>query len=588
MFGVAFIPVLMEIVFNQSGIVAFSEAEFIRKIATILISLVPQGLVLFASVTFALGVYRISKIGAIVQRLNAIESFSNVQIVCMDKTGTLTENKLKVHKIINLTVSDSDSYIEQLLGTYSKFSTEKNATIRALDIFDNIDGTVYLDEMPFDSATKMSVIKMKNNNKEEYFVLGAYDILIEQVRDNIKDKITNKFKNNNIGFYRNLLFGKIKNINSIDGIREKQSSIKIEPICIVSISDTVRSDVFEAIELFNANGINFKILSGDSTEAIWAVVKSIGWEISDSEVISGNELDLVRDENLDTIVNKNSIFGRLKPEHKLRIIKSLRRQKIYTAMIGDGVNDLPAIKESDMGIAMEEGSTITKEVADIVLLKNKFSLLPQIFDEGNKIVNTVNSVAKLFLTKNFMVIYLSLISLIFLFDFPLTPRRVALLNIFAIGLPALILALRNKNTSKCKDFTKDIFSYISISAAVIIIGGYIGFYLTKKIFQTTEVDLEMIMVTIMIFISVANFITVAISTVESTKFYFIYGLLLVTLYMFFAFIQIDFFIFNIIKVFYEIHYVSTEYWLIIFIISIISSYTLYFLQKLRANIFLKD
>lgn len=129
------------------------------------------------------------------------------------------------------------------------------------------------------------------------------------------------------------------------------------------------------------------------------MANEIGWKIKDDELISGDELEKVSDDNIYKTVMDKIIFARLKPEHKLRIIKTLKKEKIYTAMIGDGVNDLPAIKESDMGIAMEEGSSITKEVADIVLLKNKFSLLPQIFDEGNKIVNTVNSIGKLFVTK---------------------------------------------------------------------------------------------------------------------------------------------------------------------------------------------
>ena len=174
----------------------------------------------------------------------------------------------------------------------------------------------------------------------------------------------------------------------------------------------------DAINLFKENDIQVKILSGDSAASIQAVAREIGWDIKNEELISGNEIDKVSDEDIiETILGK-SIFARLKPEHKLRIIKSLKKEKIYTAMIGDGVNDLPAIKESDMGIAMEEGSKITKEVADIVLLKNKFALLPQIFNEGNKIVNTVNSAAKLFLTKNFLVIYLTLVSLIFMLHFP--------------------------------------------------------------------------------------------------------------------------------------------------------------------------
>ena len=162
-------------------------------------------------------------------------------------------------------------------------------------------------------------------------------------------------------------------------LTENLSTIKIDPICIISITDQVRGDVMDAINLFHQNNIEIKILSGDNAYAIQAVTKEIGWDIKDDELISGSDIDSISDNDFFGIIMKKKIFARLKPEDKLRIIKALRKEKIYTAMIGDGVNDLPAIKESDMGIAMEEGSQITKEVADIVLLKNKFALLPQIF-----------------------------------------------------------------------------------------------------------------------------------------------------------------------------------------------------------------
>ena len=167
LFLIAIILVILEIVTwnvrpNLSPDRQF--VEFIRRIATILISLVPQGLVLMSSVTFALGVYRISKIGAIVQRLNAIESFSNVKVVCMDKTGTLTENKLSVHSVINLTENFQNNDIENLLGTYSKFSSDKNATIRTLEKFNIINDAEMLSELPFSSENKFSIQKLKINN----------------------------------------------------------------------------------------------------------------------------------------------------------------------------------------------------------------------------------------------------------------------------------------------------------------------------------------------------------------------------------------------------------------------------------------
>lgn len=391
LFGISLILVLLELIFRMGNSI---QIDFVRRISTIILSLVPQGLVLMSSVTFALGIYRISRLGAIIQKLNAIESFSNVKVVCTDKTGTLTKNHqtVKCLSIISDVISDGD--VEKMLGTYHKFSSDKNATLRTLENYPIFEDTELLDEIPFSSENKCSFLELKINNSNVILVLGGYDILNEKMDMVHKKKSDEILAENKLRIYRNLLLGKVKSVDNLKVIKSDQRQFEIEPICIISIADQVREDVMDAIRLFKNNDIQVKILSGDAAPAIQAIAKEIGWDIKDDELISGNDLDSLRIEEWKNIVNEKSVFARLKPEHKLKIIKSLKEQKIYTAMIGDGVNDLPAIKESDMGIAMEEGSSITKEVADIVLLKNKFALLPKIFDEGNKIVNTVNSVAK--------------------------------------------------------------------------------------------------------------------------------------------------------------------------------------------------
>jgi cation-transporting P-type ATPase E len=585
LFGFALVLTGAEIiVWNARPDIEF--VEFIRKIATILISLVPQGLVLMASVTYAVGIYRISKIGAIIQKLNAIESFSNVQVVCMDKTGTLTENKLKVHSFTNLSNFILDEEIKLLLGSYAFNSSDKNSTIMALDDFEPYKTAECIEELPFNSSNKLSILKLKIKEETHFYILGAFDLLTEKLSNDKKREIISIYENKELSIYRNLLFGKVLNIKSIKEAQQKLSDLNVEPICIVSITDTVRKDVYEALDLFNKNGIGFKILSGDSGEAIMAVLNEIGWKISKDQITSGNELDKLTKDEFRKIVIEKQVFARLKPEHKLEIIKTLKKEKIYTAMIGDGVNDLPAIKKSDMGIAMEEGSAITKEVADIILLKNKFSLLPAIFDEGNKIVNTVNSVAKLFLTKNFLVIYLSLLSLIFMLDFPLTPRRVSLLNVFAIGLPALILTLKNKNVSKCVNFIKDTFSFVSVSSTIIIAGGYIGYYIASRNNNSSSSELDMVMVTIIIFISVMNFIIVALETREKNSIYLLYGILLLVIYIFLATTRIPFSFIKLLKIFYEIKYINPEHWWTIIIISLASSVLLLIIHKIRVKFLL--
>ena len=432
----------------------------------------------------------------------------------------------------------------------------------------------------------MSMIEAVRGEEKFVFIIGGYDILINSLDEKSKTDYEKIFSENNLSIYRNILFGKVKTSGSINDIKDSPDKIEIEPYCIISIKDSIREDVFDAIKLFNDNGIKIKILSGDSSKSVQEVANEIGWKIKDDELISGDELEKVSDDNIYKTVMDKIIFARLKPEHKLRIIKTLKKEKIYTAMIGDGVNDLPAIKESDMGIAMEEGSSITKEVADIVLLKNKFSLLPQIFDEGNKIVNTVNSIGKLFVTKNFFIIFITLMSLFFLLDFPLTPRRVSLINIFGIGLPAFIISLKNMNTDKTMNFMKDLISFVILSALIIVASGYTGIYIVQKYHEVSEKDIQMVMLTIMVITNIANYFSIVLTkkeTQENRLIYILYGFIIMLIYIFLSASSFNPWILDMIKKFYELDFVRQDLWPVIMTVSVAGSIVLFAAQKLRAK-----
>jgi cation-transporting P-type ATPase E len=580
LFGAAIVLILLKILLTWN--ISLLEIDAVRKIGTILESLVPQGLVLMSSVAFAIGVHRISKVGAIVQKLNAVESFSNVQVTCMDKTGTLTENKLSVQHVLPLSAGTPEKELKTLLGTYARLSSDKNATIRALESF-NPDGEASaVDELPFNSARKMSLLKIKNGDSMATFVLGAYDILIERLSPHLKAQAAQIFAARHLEVYRNLLFARAVDGFSLEEVAVADSQVPLEPLGIVAIADRIREDVMEAISLFGQKGIELKILSGDAPQTIQAVCREIGWEVEAGDIISGKELDDLSREQFTEVVQRKMVFGRLKPEHKLRIIKELRARKIYTAMIGDGVNDLPAIKEADLGIAMEEGSTVTKEVADIILLKNKFALLPKIFEEGNKVINTVGAVAKLFLTKNFLIVYLGLMSIIFFLEFPLTPRRVSLMNIFAIGLPSMIIAFLNRNVQPYKNFMLDLFSFVGIAALVIMGSGYLSFYLSESIPHITHFQSEKVMIAVMTVVSVANYFAVTIHKDEKRKMqYLIYGLLMLCAYFLLLYMHGHNDIINTIKMFYEIPNLPVQAWWLIFQAGLCGSLLLLILEKIR-------
>jgi cation-transporting ATPase E len=580
-----FLVILKLLYINNTNLFGETGTNTVREIATILISLVPQGLVLMSSVTFALGIYRISKIGAIVQRLNAIESFSNVQVVCMDKTGTLTENRLSVVKKVILKPLVDNTDVISLLGSYAKLSSDKNATVQAIekDCPTKLEIKT-ISELPFNSNIKLSIQEVEVEGKKSFLILGGYDVLIDRVSINNREIVDKAFEENELKYYRTLLFGKVTNISTTELSEKELSEIIIEPFIIISISDTVRTDVIEAIRLFESNGVKIKILTGDSVYPVLSILNKIKWEITSDQLITGTELNTLSEKEFQEAVRQKIIFARLKPEHKLKIIDSLKRDNLYTAMIGDGVNDLPAIKHADLGIAMEEGSQITKEVADIVLLKNKFSLLPKIFDEGNKIINSVNAISKLFLTKNFIVIYIFFMQFFLNLPFPLTPRRVSLINIFAIGLPSLMLALKNKETKKIRKFAIDVFSYVLIAATVIILFGYLSYFIAKALSSADAVQLDMVIVTTIIVIAISNFIIIAVQMNEFKSGYAIYGGLLVIVYVLLATISPKITFLNYVKIFYEIEYISLKLWWIVSLVSIVGIVSLVFAQIIRVRI----
>jgi cation-transporting ATPase E len=556
--------------------------DFVRKLATILIGLVPQGLVLTASVVFAIGIYRISKVGAVIQTFNAIESFAGVQVICMDKTGTLTQNKMSVRKVTPLTQDLPVPSLEALLGTYARLSSEKNATIRALEVFPAEESATRVNEFPFSSQRKMSTLTVAKGGRETTYVLGAFELLAGQCADS---SLADRISSNEFAVYRNLLFGEVVDPANVQPRPDGLGSFRIRPLCIVSLSDLVRADAADVIEKFANRGIAFKILSGDSPTSILATCRDIGWSVAEADVITGAALDELDQPQFEAAVEKHVVFARLRPEHKVRIVKALRARNIHTAMIGDGVNDVPAIKQANLGIAMDEGAPITKEVADVILRENRFTLLPQVFEEGERIINTVGTVAKLFLTKNFLVIYLTLASALFALDFPLTPRRVSLFNIFAIGMPAMLIAFTNSSTEKQKRFVLDLISFVAVSALVIVSFGYAGFSYSKgALLGSAAADVpNMVMVSIMVITSVVNFLVIISRAGRQRRVaYLLFAAFMLLIYVPAVTASGTNFLIRFLHKFYEISPLGLPSWTIVVTACAIGSIILVAAQKLRA------
>ena len=577
--AIAIVLIIAKAVDNKN--IGIFSVDAIRQYTTIIISLVPHGLVFLTTVTYVIGIYRISKLGAIVQKINAIEAFSGINIVFTDKTGTLTQNKLSVTNITNLS-SQSDPEVEKLLGTYAKYSSYKNSTLVALSPYPSLGDVKIIDELPFSSQTKQSAIKISHVGKERYFLFGGLEILSEKLDPSVIAKIDM----NEIKLFRNLLFLEI--ISDSTDITEAVKNGKTVPICVVSLLDTIREDSAIALELFASKDIDVKILSGDAPFAIQAIAKKVGWDVSDDMLVTGPDLAQMNEEDFLHAVMNKKIFARLAPEQKQQIVNIAKSKGLYTAMIGDGVNDLPAIKRADLGIAMEEGSQVTKEVADIILVENKFSLLPQIFDEGKRIVNSVYMASKLFLTKNISVTIMTLLTVLTSLPFLLTPRKVSFINIFIITFPALLISLYNKDILNLKNFLRDLFTAVLISSTSVVFFAYTAYFLAPNYFPSiSDSDRSGIFICVIVYVALANFLSVMIPShgeIKSKILFSSYALFLVILLFLITTLDLSQTPIGWFKELYEVPTLKPEYWILISAVGVLGGLVLYAAQRIRREI----
>ncbi len=577
-FGITAMLVLVELL-RSLYLKNFTPDE-VRKISTIAISLIPEGLVFFSSITFTIGIFRIAKIGAIIQKINAIDAFPTIEVVCMDKTGTLTQNKI-AFAALSLFKGFSEEEVKQCLGAFSALSTEQNATIKALSIFTSPKDISRLDEIPFRSDIKISALKMTIDGTTRTFILGGFDVLQERLSKSEEEEALELFTAHKLSGYRNLLFGEVRSELSEKLSAEQVDSFEITPIAIVSLKDEARADAIEVLNLFEQNKIDVKIISGDSGDSVLQTLREIGWHASPDMMVTGNELDKLPKEQLPQIVSQKSIFIRTKPEHKLTIIQTLKGLKKEVAMIGDGVNDLLAIKEASLGIAMEEGSAITKEAADVVLLKNRFSLLPKMFDEGSKIINTVRYVSNLFITKNAVVIVLSILPWFFEVLYPLTPRKSGLMSILGIAFPAYFIALMNLNTSPVRDFFKQLREFVALSTVMMLSQTFAAYFIGRFVFQFPESVVVELMTGALVIASIMNFLyAVYFDDAQNQKHYLLFGLGLLIVYVFFATISPEFFITKVITTFYEITPFDLSQWIAVALATVPLTVLFFFAHRL--------
>lgn len=401
----------------------------IEKTAGSIIGMMPVGMFLLTSVSLVAGVLNLAKRKTLVQDLYSIEMLARADVLCLDKTGTLTDGTMSVAGIINLKKSAN---IKEIMQLYLSNTKTDNSTSIALAKYFEVqkEPTVIADKVAeFSSEKKYSAVQF---DKTTYY-LGAPEF------------ITNKLSKDNEQIIKNLTNEGMRVVilceykGALKETCDKHNNI---PIAIISIKDNIRPDVEQTIQWFKGNGVEIKIISGDNVHTVSTISRKVGISNYDKYI----SLENLTDEEVARAALNYNIFGRVTPEQKSIIIKSLKGNGHRVAMTGDGINDILALKEADCSIAMADGSEATRSASNLIMMENNFNAMPDIVKEGRRVINNIAKASSLFLTKTFFVMFLTIFCLISnTFEYPLQPVQILIWETLFIGVPAFFLALQNTN-----------------------------------------------------------------------------------------------------------------------------------------------
>ncbi len=410
------------------------------RMAAVIVALVPQGLFFMTTIAYAMGVVRVANKGALIQQINAVESTSHVNLLCLDKTGTLTTNRIKLHEMwpVGNTLEGNKVKLSRILGDYATNMPDGNRTIEAIK--EVLKGQPYHveEKVSFSSEHKWSALSFNDVTFHGTYVLGAPEVINPYLQSNadLNSKI-DVWTNDGL---RVLLFAyhpENRSLHNVDGKPQLPSGLI--PLSLVSFSDELRPEAKEIFRHFTELGIQPKIISGDNTQTVAALYRQVGLS-DDVRVISGLDLDAIEQEQLEKVVEETTIFGRITPLQKEKLVRLFRSKGYYVAMIGDGVNDVLALKQAHVGIAMQSGSQATKSVADMVLLGDSFAAVPIAFREGQRIIKAMEDIVRLLLTRTFYVMLLVIATQLVGVAFPITPRHNSILALLTVGIPTLAIA----------------------------------------------------------------------------------------------------------------------------------------------------
>lgn len=468
--GILIIPIGIILFAEQVFYAKTSITESVISMVAAVIGMIPEGLYLLASVALVVSVMRLAKEKVLVHEMACIETLARVDTLCVDKTGTITENTMEANALVKLRGYDEKTMepLEKSIGDFVSNMSKDNITMEALqNFFKDNNGKKAVSITSFSSATKYSSATFD----KETFVLGAPEFVLRTQYAEFQKEIE-KYSAQG---YRVLVYGKYHGVVESG----KPLSGKVDAYGLVLLSNPIRKEAPSTFEYFESQGVEIKVISGDNPVTVSEVAKKAGIANAESYV---DATTLSTQSDIDAAVIKYTVFGRVTPNQKRSFVQALKKAGRTVAMTGDGVNDVLALKDADCSIAMASGSDAAAQAAQLVLLESDFSKMPAVVMEGRRVVNNIERSSSLFLVKNIFSFLMALFSMITLTSYPLSPSQISLISMFTIGIPAFLLSMEpNKNMIKGRFLTNVLLRALPagltnfvVVGAMVIFGNVFG------------------------------------------------------------------------------------------------------------------
>ena len=460
--GIIIIPVGLIMIVQQLVVLGTSFAGSVTSMTAAILGMIPEGLDMTATIAMVVSAIKLAKKNVLVQNLRCIEALARVDVLCVDKTGTITSSDMNVAGFTRVKEDITGDDLKLLIGSFVQEQSADTSTMEALQAYftEVKENETAMSICPFSSRYKYSGGTFLSGN----FVLGAPEYILGSRIKKYSDYID---KMSDQG-YRVLAFARID-----EKPQGQELTGNVELYALIFLSNPVRKNAKETFQFFKDNGVDIKVISGDNPKTVSRVALEAGIPDGDRYV---DARTLVNSQAIFDAIQRFTVFGRVSPDQKREFVWALQEQGKTVGMTGDGVNDILALRDADCSVAMASGSEAASNAAQLVLLDSDFGQMPSVVSEGRRVVNNLQKAASLYLTKNIFSLLLALFSMISVLSYPLEPAQITLISMFTIGVPSLILSLE-PNTKKIRgQFLVNVFKmaapagitmFISVSAMVI-------------------------------------------------------------------------------------------------------------------------